>query len=298
MLAPRATSLRCHPHVLLDHPGYVGLNSQHLLDLFQPLFYIQSLPFPHRSLDLLDQMVVQQAHTLHRCYLLFHFGDVQAVVLYAAGGQLEFLDVLRLQLEHLRLLGPVSLDEFLESPLAELQPFLERLYLLVVLFEEIPVLLHISGLQINSVTIIKLVTMKVCGSQENGAPLTAIRKKNNEHVDIFNTKEAGHTVIRNDEPVLNENVFQKKIDSAYEQYEGTFKRPSSSYNKSNVTYQEGSYAFNQDWSSANQFSSKTLVNESATFGQDYHHMRRFQENSSSIFPCEDKKTPGMYKKNI
>ena len=67
--------------------------------------------------------------------------------------------------------------------------------------------------------------------------MITIRNKNHKHSDIFNTKDAGYLVIRNDEPVERENVFQKNIDDALEKYEGTKKRPASSYNKSNVTYQ-------------------------------------------------------------
>lgn len=128
--------------------------------------------------------------------------------------------------------------------------------------------------------------------------MITIRNKNHKHSDIFNTRDANYLVIRNDEPVVKENVFQKKIDDAMERYEGSHRRPSSGYNRTNVTYQEGSYAFNQDWASPNQFSSKTMVNESANFEQDYHHKRRFQENSSSVFPVDSKDIPKMYRKNI
>ena len=81
-----------------------------------------------------------------------------------------------------------------------------------------------------------IVNMKVFQNSSEETPINAIRKKNHQHVDIFNTKDAGHLVIRNDEPVVKDNIFQKNVDDALEKYEGKTKRPSSSYNKSSVTY--------------------------------------------------------------
>lgn len=78
--------------------------------------------------------------------------------------------------------------------------------------------------------------MKVFENREDETPIIGIRKKNNQHVDIFNTRDAGYLVIKNDEPVVQENIFQKNVDEAFEKYEGNYKRPSSSYNKSNITY--------------------------------------------------------------
>jgi hypothetical protein len=44
--------------------------------------------------------------------------------------------------------------------------------------------------------------MKVFENKEEETSIVGIRKKNNQHVDIFNTKEAGIMVIKNDEPVV------------------------------------------------------------------------------------------------
>ena len=140
--------------------------------------------------------------------------------------------------------------------------------------------------------------MKVSEVPRTEATFEDIRKRSHQHTDIFNTREAGHVVIRNLDPVHNDNVFQKNAEHNFNSYQKSLQRPSSSHARSSATFQEGSYAFNQDWSSPNPFSSKTLVNENANFTQDYHHLRRFQENSSNIFQPSKEDTPVIYKKSL
>lgn len=64
------------------------------------------------------------------------------------------------------------------------------------------------------------------------------------------------------------------------------KRPSSSRRPSDPI-REDRYTFDSEWCNAKFEQPRTMVNESATFAQDYHHQRRLDELTSSIFVPEE-----------
>jgi hypothetical protein len=112
--------------------------------------------------------------------------------------------------------------------------------------------------------------------------------RGNQHVDIFNAKNSSCTVIKNPEIMVTSNIFQQRSDEAYDRYQDSVKRPSSSHRPANA-FRDDKCTFDSEWCNPKFEHQKTLVNESAQFQQDYHHQRRLDELTSSIFVSQEGK---------
>lgn len=102
------------------------------------------------------------------------------------------------------------------------------------------------------------------------------KHQGNEHVDIFGAKNSSCVFVKNPEsqPAGDyTNVFQRRCDDAYDKYQESVKRPSSSY-KNPATFRDDKYTFDSEWCNPKFEHQKTLVNEQANFAQNYHHQRR------------------------